>query len=201
MSHPDVRQDFFLLLYMGHMQRILLNSISELLMFVDSKVKDGTMKSSRLIFPQEESIRSWFSLRWSRRNQKVGLRSKKIGITVRLRMKNMRFHFLFQTPSICHRSTLGKQATSGCSTLHSADNSIRTKRFWLSRRLCLVLCRDPSFPPSNSAIFLPRTMYLGDDCYCHLNDSDKWTNHVRFRGQDYRNNRFHDIKLDCLVYC
>lgn len=62
-SHSDVQQDFFLLLYMGQMQRILLSSIFELVIFADSKVKDGTLKSNRLIFPKEESIRSWFSLK------------------------------------------------------------------------------------------------------------------------------------------
>lgn len=62
-SHTDVRQDFFLLLYMGQMQRILLNSIFELVMFADSKVKDGTIKSNRFIFPREESVRNWFSLK------------------------------------------------------------------------------------------------------------------------------------------
>lgn len=62
-SHPDVRQDFFLLLYMGHLQRVLLNAILDLVLFTDSKVKDGTMESNRLIFPKGKSIRSWFSLK------------------------------------------------------------------------------------------------------------------------------------------
>jgi hypothetical protein len=71
-SHPDVRQDFFLLLYMGHMQRILLNSILELVIFADSKVKDGTMKSNRLIFPKQESFRSWFSLKTEQKESESG---------------------------------------------------------------------------------------------------------------------------------
>ncbi|PCH07569.1 Brefeldin A sensitivity protein-related, domain of unknown function DUF2421 [Penicillium occitanis (nom. inval.)] len=71
-SHPDVRQDFFLLLYMGHMQRILLNSIFELVMFADSKGKDGTMKCNRLIFPKEESSRSWFSLKTEQKESESG---------------------------------------------------------------------------------------------------------------------------------
>lgn len=84
-SHPDVRQDFFLLLYMGHMQRILLNSLFELVMFAGSKVKDGTMKSSRLIFSKEESIRSWFSLKTEQKESEIGTTEQKNGITVRLR--------------------------------------------------------------------------------------------------------------------
>lgn len=198
-SHPDVRQDFFLLLYMGHMQRILLNSLFELVMFAGSKVKDGTMKSSRLIFSKEESIRSWFSLKTEQKESEIGTTEQKNGITVRLRWRPWYFTFSSRPRASATSQHLGE--SKRCSTLHSANNSIRIKRFWLSRRLCLVLCRDPSFPPPNPAIFLPRTICLGDDCYYHLDDSDKWTNHVRFRGQDYRNNRFHDIKLDCLVYC
>lgn len=62
-SNSDIQQDFFLLLYMEHMQGILLNAILQLIQFADSKVIDGTMKSNRLIFPKQESIRSWFSLR------------------------------------------------------------------------------------------------------------------------------------------
>lgn len=72
-SHTDVRQDFFLLLYMGQMQRILLNSIFELVIFADSKVKDGTMKSNRLIFPREESVRNWFSLKTEQKESESGI--------------------------------------------------------------------------------------------------------------------------------
>jgi hypothetical protein len=59
---PDVRQEFFLILYMGHLQDDLLNATLQLVKFADGKVADGTMKRSRLIFPRQGSIRAWFSL-------------------------------------------------------------------------------------------------------------------------------------------
>lgn len=59
---PDVRQEFFLILYMGHLQDDMLNATLQLVEFADSKVADGTMKRSRLIFPKQKSLRAWFSL-------------------------------------------------------------------------------------------------------------------------------------------
>ncbi|KAJ5652824.1 hypothetical protein N7507_010250 [Penicillium longicatenatum] len=61
-ADPDVRQEFFLILFMGHLQDDLLNATLQLVKFADSKVADGTMKRSRLIFPKQKSIRQWFSL-------------------------------------------------------------------------------------------------------------------------------------------
>lgn len=61
-ADPDVRQEFFLILYMGHLQDDLLNATLELVEFADSKIADGTMKHNRIILPKQKSIRSWFSL-------------------------------------------------------------------------------------------------------------------------------------------
>lgn len=61
-SDPDVRQEFFLIVYMGHLQDDLLNATLELIKYADSKVTDDTMKRSRLIFPKQKSIRHWLSL-------------------------------------------------------------------------------------------------------------------------------------------
>ncbi|KAJ6115360.1 hypothetical protein N7486_001138 [Penicillium sp. IBT 16267x] len=61
-ADSDVRQEFFLILFMGHLQDNLLNATLQLVKFADSKVADGTMKRSRLIFPKQKSIRQWFSL-------------------------------------------------------------------------------------------------------------------------------------------
>lgn len=58
----DVRQEFFLLLYMDHLQADLLNATLQLVQFAASKIADGTMKHGRLIFPRQKSIREWFSL-------------------------------------------------------------------------------------------------------------------------------------------
>lgn len=61
-SDPDVRQEFFLIVYMGHLQDDLLNATFELIKYANSKLADGTMKRSRLIFPKQKSIRHWLSL-------------------------------------------------------------------------------------------------------------------------------------------
>lgn len=61
-TDPDVRQEFFLIVYMGHLQDNLLNATFELVKFADKKVADGTMKRNRLIFPKQRSIRDWLSL-------------------------------------------------------------------------------------------------------------------------------------------
>ncbi|KAJ6111432.1 hypothetical protein N7523_007493 [Penicillium sp. IBT 18751x] len=61
-ADPDVRQEFFVILYMSHLQDDLLNATLELVQFADDKIADGTMKRGRLIFPKQKSISEWFSL-------------------------------------------------------------------------------------------------------------------------------------------
>jgi hypothetical protein len=48
-ADPDVRQEFFVILYMNHLQDDLLNAALRLVQFADEKVADGTMKRGRLI--------------------------------------------------------------------------------------------------------------------------------------------------------
>ncbi|KAK9242053.1 hypothetical protein V1506DRAFT_548716 [Lipomyces tetrasporus] len=72
-SDPDVRQEFFLILYMGHLQDDMLNATLQLVKFADGKVADGTMERSRLIFPRQGSIREWFSLRSEKEKVKENL--------------------------------------------------------------------------------------------------------------------------------
>lgn len=76
-ADPDVRQEFFLILYMGHLQDDLLNATLKLVKFADGKVADGTMKRSRLIFPKQGSIREWFSLRSEREKEKENLQASR----------------------------------------------------------------------------------------------------------------------------
>jgi hypothetical protein len=59
----QVRQEFFLTLHMSHLQDKLLHATSELVKFADSKIKDGTMRQSRLIFPKQESLQRWLCLK------------------------------------------------------------------------------------------------------------------------------------------
>ncbi|KAK1142624.1 hypothetical protein N8T08_007428 [Aspergillus melleus] len=61
-ADSDVRQEFFLILYMGHLQETLLKATLDLVKFADSKIADGTMKHNRVIFPKQNSIREWISL-------------------------------------------------------------------------------------------------------------------------------------------
>ncbi|CEJ61560.1 hypothetical protein PMG11_10089 [Penicillium brasilianum] len=72
-TDPDVRQEFFLILYMSHLQDDLLNATMKLVKFADGKVADGTMQRSRLIFPRQGSIREWFSLRSEKEKEKEDL--------------------------------------------------------------------------------------------------------------------------------
>ena len=69
-ADPDVRQEFFLIVYMGHLQDNLLNAMFELIKFADRKVTDGTMKRNRLIFPKQTSIRDWLSLSSAKKSPK-----------------------------------------------------------------------------------------------------------------------------------
>lgn len=61
LADPDVRQEFFLIVYMDHLQHDLLHATLDLIKFADIKVSDGTMKRSRLIFPKQGSIWNWMT--------------------------------------------------------------------------------------------------------------------------------------------
>lgn len=61
-SGSRIRLEFFLVLYMGHMQDILLHTTHELIKFADSKVADKTLKSYRVILPGHAVLKEWFSL-------------------------------------------------------------------------------------------------------------------------------------------
>ncbi|PWY75463.1 MFS transporter [Aspergillus heteromorphus CBS 117.55] len=61
-SDPDVKQEFFLILYMGHLQESLLKATLDMIQFADGKVEDGTMKGNRLICPPLNTIMRWFAL-------------------------------------------------------------------------------------------------------------------------------------------
>ncbi|KAF7585490.1 hypothetical protein BBP40_010812 [Aspergillus hancockii] len=63
LPNTDVKQEFFLILYMSHLQTSLLNGVLDLVKFADSTVSDGTTKRSRLIFPMQNSIRKWLALK------------------------------------------------------------------------------------------------------------------------------------------
>jgi len=68
-ADPHIRREFFLILYMGHLQDDLLNATLKLVKLADSKVDDGTMTRGRLIFPRERSIQQWLSLSHSKGSQ------------------------------------------------------------------------------------------------------------------------------------
>nr|XP_001400829.2 hypothetical protein ANI_1_1198124 [Aspergillus niger CBS 513.88] len=55
-TDPDVRQEFFLILFMGHLQDNLLTATLDLIRFADDRIQDGTMKRSRLILPRLSTI-------------------------------------------------------------------------------------------------------------------------------------------------
>lgn len=61
-SGSRIRLEFFLILYMGHMQDVLIHTTHELIKFADSRVADGTLKSYRAILPQPHVLKKWFSL-------------------------------------------------------------------------------------------------------------------------------------------
>lgn len=60
-ADPDVKQEFFMILYMGHLQDNILKATLDLVKFADNKIDDGTMKRSRLIFPKQKTILQWLS--------------------------------------------------------------------------------------------------------------------------------------------
>ncbi|KAJ6042014.1 uncharacterized protein N7446_013080 [Penicillium canescens] len=70
-ADPDVRQEFFLTLYMGHLQDDMLNATLQLVQFANSKHTDGTMKRNRLIFPKQKSIRAWLSLGFDKKESET----------------------------------------------------------------------------------------------------------------------------------
>ena len=61
-ADPDVRREFFLILYMGNLQETLLNATQDMVKFADSKVADGTMKRDHLILPKLEAVQEFLSL-------------------------------------------------------------------------------------------------------------------------------------------
>ncbi|KAL3474306.1 hypothetical protein BJX99DRAFT_260576 [Aspergillus californicus] len=61
-SNADVRQEFFLILYMAQLQDNILQATSDFVKFADRKVAEGTMQRSRIIFPIHNSIRQWLSI-------------------------------------------------------------------------------------------------------------------------------------------
>lgn len=61
-TDSDVRREFFISVYMGHLQENLLKATLDMINFAHGKIADGTMRRSRLIFPKQDSIRRWLSL-------------------------------------------------------------------------------------------------------------------------------------------
>ncbi|KAK2848491.1 hypothetical protein FQN49_005673 [Arthroderma sp. PD_2] len=55
-----IQKEFFVLLFISHLQDVLLQAVLELVYFADSKVANGTMNSKRLLFPKREHIKQWF---------------------------------------------------------------------------------------------------------------------------------------------
>ncbi|KMQ41869.1 Brefeldin A sensitivity protein-related, domain of unknown function DUF2421 [Trichophyton rubrum] len=55
-----IQKEFFVLLFIGHLQDILLQAVLDLVYFAESKVADGTIKSKRLQFPKREYVKQWF---------------------------------------------------------------------------------------------------------------------------------------------
>ncbi|KAJ5979646.1 hypothetical protein N7481_006944 [Penicillium waksmanii] len=70
-ADPPICQEFFLILYMAHLQDDLLTATMKLVNFADSKVVDGTMVRGRLIFPRQKSIRDWLSLSHGKDSQSL----------------------------------------------------------------------------------------------------------------------------------
>ncbi|EFQ98445.1 hypothetical protein MGYG_01473 [Nannizzia gypsea CBS 118893] len=55
-----IQKEFFVLLFISHLQDILLQAVLDLVYFAESKVADGTVKSKRLQFPKREYVKQWF---------------------------------------------------------------------------------------------------------------------------------------------
>ena len=56
----EIRKEFFAVIFIGHLQDILLQATSDLVKFADGKVADGTMKRKRLIIPKLDTLKQWF---------------------------------------------------------------------------------------------------------------------------------------------
>ncbi|EAS35900.3 uncharacterized protein CIMG_01254 [Coccidioides immitis RS] len=67
----EIRKEFFVLLFIGHLQDILLQAVLDLVKFADSKVADGTMRRKRVIFPKSEYIKQWIFGGWPGEDEKV----------------------------------------------------------------------------------------------------------------------------------
>lgn len=70
-ADPPICQEFFLVLYMAHLQDDLLTATMKLVKFADSKVANGTMARARFIFPRQKSIRDWFSWNHGKNSQSL----------------------------------------------------------------------------------------------------------------------------------
>ncbi|WEW58194.1 hypothetical protein PRK78_003662 [Emydomyces testavorans] len=55
----EIRKEFFVIIFIGHLQDILLQAVFDLVKFADSKVADGTFERQRLIFPRSEHFKQW----------------------------------------------------------------------------------------------------------------------------------------------
>ncbi|KAI1920996.1 hypothetical protein LOZ07_005097 [Ophidiomyces ophidiicola] len=55
----EVRKEFFVILFIGHLQDTLLQAVFDLVKFADSKIADGTLNHKRVIFPKAENIKRW----------------------------------------------------------------------------------------------------------------------------------------------
>ncbi|EAW13475.1 uncharacterized protein ACLA_055220 [Aspergillus clavatus NRRL 1] len=77
-SDSEVRHEFFLILYLDHLQDGLLKATLDLIKFADSKVADGTMKRNRLIFPKQKTVLEWLSLNADTKDDPVRRRSSDV---------------------------------------------------------------------------------------------------------------------------
>lgn len=59
---PETRGEFFIILYMEHLQDTLLQSVHDLVKFANSKADDGTVKNNRFIIPPWEHIKEWVTV-------------------------------------------------------------------------------------------------------------------------------------------
>lgn len=57
----EIRKEFFVILFIGHLQDVILQAIFDFVKLADSKVEDGTMKKKRFIFPKKDSLEAWLS--------------------------------------------------------------------------------------------------------------------------------------------
>ncbi|KAL1960341.1 hypothetical protein VTO42DRAFT_8301 [Malbranchea cinnamomea] len=62
----EIRKEFFAIIFIGHLQDVLLQSTLDLVKFAETKTADGTMKRKRLIVPKVESLKQWIFILFSR---------------------------------------------------------------------------------------------------------------------------------------